>query len=128
MMKTTDKETTALASIVASSSIRAGKSWGEVAIRRELAVLAHDLTPDEVLGTALAAIRDPDAKTPRAIGWDKYRVHTIETSPQYAPCAICAMPSPSACARAQSIVAPENRYQHDYTPATPRQRHIREAS
>ena len=128
MMKTTDKETTALASIVASSSIRAGKSWGEVAIRRELAVLAHDLTPDEVLGTAFAALRDPNAKTPRAIGWDKYRVHTTTaTGPQYAPCAICAMPSPSACARAQSIVAPENRYQHEYTPATPRPRH-REAS
>ena len=115
-MKTTDKETTAIASIVASSSSRAGKSWSEVAIRRELAALAHDLAPDEVLGTAFAALRDPNAKTPRAISWDKYRLRTITTSPQTTPCAICAMPSPQACARAQSIVAPENRYEHDYTP------------
>lgn len=110
----------ALAQLVELEAQRAGKDWHPQGLRSQLRSLLDDnpeIPLDAALASACAAARDPDALTPAAILWPKYRAVSVAADGRpLHRCRTCGE-LPAVCANHQRVgVMPR----HEYQPETPR--------
>ena len=123
-MKPGSNEFQALTQLVVWECKRVGRDWQAQGIHAAIVRLFEEdpqRTLSDVHVSAVAAVGDPKALTPVAIGWAQYRAGTPK--PAARPderCCACQAPDAEACRKQQADVPLERRFVHDYHPRSRR--------